>query len=165
MRKLAPQITLSGYTLIEILVGITIIGLLFSLGYSNYRDYARRQALLGVARRLKADLRLAQGQALAGKKPDDLACNSPEVLNGYDFYTESNISYKIRANCSGGAPVEIKEVKISSLNVSLSSTHDSFTFKVLGQGTNLDSDAVITLTQAGTDDTLDVTVNTNGEIE
>lgn len=164
MRKPAPQITLSGYTLIEILVGITIIGLLFSLGYSNYRDYARRQALSGAARRLKADLRLAQEQALAGKKPDDSFCNSPEVLNGYDFSIGAASSYRIQANCSGGL-VEIKEVDISSSNISLSSTHDSFTFKVLGQGTNLDSDATITLTQTGTDDTLDVTVNTNGEIE
>ncbi|MGB6881857.1 MAG: prepilin-type N-terminal cleavage/methylation domain-containing protein [Microgenomates group bacterium] len=163
MRKYASLPKVSGYTLIEILVGMTIIGLIFSFGYVSYRDFARRQALLGTARKLKVDLRLAQEQALAGKKPDSVACNTEGALNGYDFYAESAGSYKIQANCAGGL-VDIKTVQISS-DVSLSSNPNRFTFKVLGKGVNLSADALIILTQTVTGNTQNITVSPEGEIK
>ncbi len=165
MRKSAPLITFSGYTLIEILVGITIIALLFSLGYANYRDYARRQALIGAARKLKTDLRLAQEFALSGKKPSDCS-----VLDGYRFKIDTSPeaeTYDIVAVC-GGAEKDVDRndnevgegIDISTANPS------SILFKVLGQGTDLDvGGATITFTQEGTGEELSVTVNTNGEIE
>ena len=38
----------AAYTLIEILVALTIVGLIFGIGYVNFRDFARRQALAGI---------------------------------------------------------------------------------------------------------------------
>ena len=59
----------SGFTLIEILVSMTIIGFLFSFGYASFRDFSRRQALAGVVKQVQGDLRLAQQKALSGEKP------------------------------------------------------------------------------------------------
>lgn len=152
-----------GYTLIEILVGMSIIGFVFSFGYISYRDFARRQSLLSSARRLKADLRLAQGQALAGKKPSSGECDDEGSLNGYDFYIDSTTSYVIQANCAG-IFVDDKAVEVSS-EISLTADPDRFTFKVIGKGTNLSASATITLTQTVTGNTQIVTISPEGEIK
>lgn len=152
-----------GYTLIEILIGMSIIGLIFNFGYISYRDFARRQSLLSSARRLKADLRLAQEQALSGKKPSSIACSGEGSLNGYDFYVDSATSYIIQANCVGGL-VNDKVVQISS-EISLSPFPTRFTFKVIGKGTSLSGPATITLTQAVTENTQIVTISPEGEIK
>jgi prepilin-type N-terminal cleavage/methylation domain-containing protein len=151
-----------GYTLIEILVGVSIIGLIFSFGYVSYRDFARRQALLGTARGIKGDLRLAQEQALSGKKPASVACAGEGSLNGYDFYTDSATSYLIQANCAGGL-VDDKAVEINS-EISLVAIPDRFTFKVIGKGTSLTGAATITLTQNVTGNTQIITVSPEGKI-
>jgi prepilin-type N-terminal cleavage/methylation domain-containing protein len=156
-------VNLLGYTLIELLVAVSIIGLIFSFGYISYRDFARRQSILGSARRIRADLRLAQEQALAGKKPSSLACSEKGSLNGYDFYVESDTIYKIQANCAG-VFVTDKTVEISS-EIILTANYDRFTFKVLGKGTNLSVPAVITLTQAATENTQTIKVSPEGEIK
>jgi len=152
-----------GYTLIEILVGVSITGLIFSFGYISYRDFARRQSLLGNARRIRADLRLAQEQALAGKKPSSAECNEEGSLNGYDFYVDSSTSYRIQANCAG-TPVDDKIVEVGS-EISLTAVPNRFTFKVIGKGTSLSAPAIITLTQEATENTQIITVSPEGEIK
>lgn len=159
-QKIASRL---GYTLIEILVGMSITGLIFSFGYISYRDFARRQSLLGSARRMKADLRLAQEQALSGKKPSDVACNAEGSLRGYDFYVDSTTSYVVQANCDG-VYVDDKTVELSS-EITLIAVPNRFTFKVIGKGTSLSAPAIITLTQAATGDTQIVTVSPEGEIK
>lgn len=152
-----------GYTLIEILVSMSIIGLIFSFGYISYRDFARRQSLLGNARRLESDLRLAQEQAMSGKKPSSEACSEQGSLIGYDFYLDSATSYRIQAKCTGGF-VDDKVVEISS-EISLTAVPARFTFKVIGKGTSLSEPAIITLTQAVTENTQVITVSPEGEIK
>lgn len=163
LAKYQKKLSKSGYTLIEILVGMTIIGLIFSIGYASYRDFARRQALEGSARRLEADLRLAQEQALTGKKPSSVACSGEGALNGYDFYVNSATSYMIQANCVGGL-VDIKTVQMAE-EIILASSPSRFTFKVLGKGTDLTTPADVTLTQSATGDTYIINVSSEGEIK
>lgn len=153
-----------GYTFIEILVALTIVGLIFGIGYVNFRDFSRRQALSGTARSVMGDLRLAQEQALAGKKPSAAFCNSPNQLNGYNFRVNSSTSYQLEANCSGGNVVT-KSVTLPT-GISLSTpSPNPITFKILGQGTNLSADATITLTQPGTSNTKQIVVTSGGEIK
>lgn len=155
---------MKGYTLIEILVALTIVGLIFGIGYVNFRDFARRQALSGTTRSVRGDLRLAQGQALAGKKPTAGACNSPNLLNGYDFRVTGSSSYQLEANCSGGNVVTKTNTLPSGITMSTPSPNP-ITFKVLGQGTNLSVDATITLTQPGTSNTKQIVITPGGEIK
>lgn len=155
-----------GYTLIEILVGVTILGLFFSFGFASFRDFSRRQALSGTAKQVQGDLRLAQQQALSGKKPIGEECNSPDVLNSFGFRVVDSTSYSVRANCSGGSVV-IKDVTLpSGITISVPSPNP-IRFKVLGQGTFITSGetATLTLTQVGTGNQATITVTSGGEIK
>lgn len=153
------------FTLIELLVGLTIVGLIFSFGFSNFRDFSRRQALLGEKRMVTGDLRLAQEQALSGNKPSDISCTSPYTLNGYNFDVVTDTSYKIQASCSGGN-VDTKTADLSSgITISIPSPNPIL-FKSLGQGTNISSSGVtLTLTQAETGSTQTINITSTGEIK
>lgn len=158
------------YTLIEILVGLTIIGLLFGFGFVSFRDFSRRQAISGAAKNIQGDLRLAQGDAVSGQKPEDANCNSPNVLTGYAFNVVSDIKYSIEADCVGNGTsnvTDVKDVNLPSDIKLVTPSPNPLIFKVLGQGTNLvsGSDWILTLNQVGTTNTLDVTVTSGGEIQ
>ena len=154
-----------GFTLIEVLISLTIIGLLFGFGFANFRDYSRRQQLLSVARNLKGQIRLVQSKASAGEKPDDIKCNGTNTLSSYSFQIVSTTSYRTVANCMGGN-VTIKTENLPD-GISMSPTSGIISFKVLGQGTNITAGGsfVITLTHTGTGSTSLVTVTAGGEIK
>jgi len=155
-----------GYTLIEILVGMSIFALVFLLGFASYREFARRQALAGVARSMRGDIRFAQELALAGKKPAS-GCG---VLRGYYFVSSPPSTYEISAYCDTGVVLE-KRVDLV-LGITLSGMAPDLTpsntilFKALGAGTNIPagSSTIITLSQTDIGNTAIVTVTTGGEI-
>ena len=155
----------SGYTLVEILVGLTIIGLLFGFGFVNFRDFSRRSALSGAIKSVQGDLRVAQQAALSGQKPKNPFCDDPNILNSYNFMVYSVSEYKLEAVCSGGV-VSTKDVILPSDVLIANPVPNPIQFKVLGQGTNIPtgSDATITLTQIGTNNTASTKVSTGGEI-
>ena len=149
-----------GFTLVEVLVSLTVIGLLFGFGFANFRDFSRRQAVASTGRMVIADLRLAQSKALSGEKPSSCTGN----LSTYNFVISTD-SYWIDAVCSG-ASVTTKTQPLPS-GISMTSTQNTISFKVLGQGTNITAggSVVITLTQAGTNNTSSVTVTSGGEVK
>lgn len=156
-----------GFTLIELLVVLTIMFLLFGLGYANYRDFARRQSILAIAREMRTDIRLAQEQALAGAKPS-AGCN---VLDGYRFRVDTfSRSYSIHPFCGGSELTFVKEVtlpaEIASVVVAPVSANPLL-FKTVGQGNSLPSGGVfdITLTQVVTGYSQTITVTSGGEIK
>jgi len=152
-----------GFTLIEVLISLTIIGLLFGFGFVSFRDYSRRQQLVSVARTIKGELRLVQSKASAGEKP--ASCNGANTLSSYSFQIINSISYKVAANCLAGN-VDIKTENLPD-GISMSPASGTISFKVLGQGTNITAGGsfVITFTQAGTNNTSLVTVTAGGEIK
>lgn len=157
-----------GYTLIEILVGLTIIGLLFAIGYVNFRDFSRRQAVIGAGKILQGDIRLAQQQALSGQKPDDPKCNDPNTLDGYFFDVISGSEYKIYASCTGGNVGTPTKDVIIPFNITISKpVPDPILFKVLGSGTNIPAGgfATIKLTQTNTTNIYQLTIGAGGEIQ
>jgi prepilin-type N-terminal cleavage/methylation domain-containing protein len=161
----------NGYTLIEILVALTIIGLLFSFGYVSFRDFSRRQALSGLTKQIQGDLRLAQQMALSGQKPNELGCRTNTLVGiRFGLTTVSPFVYRIRAVCGteeNNYPI-IKEFYLPN-DVSpapVTFLPNPIIFKVLGQGTNipLNENVVITLTQIATNNTATITITSGGEI-
>lgn len=151
-----------GYTLIEVLVSLTIIGLLFGFGFASFRDFSRRQALEGVARNIKGELRLVQAKASAAEKPAGCGTN---ILSSYSFQITGSTSYKVTANCSAGVNVDIKTENLPD-GIFMTSTQNIISFKVLGQGNDVQTtNAVIRFTQTGTNNTTTVTVTRGGEIK
>lgn len=154
-----------GYTLIELLVGITIISIVFTIGYAGFREFSRRQALSGVSKTVKADLRLAQQLASTGQKPsvDQGSCSQ---LSGYTFEREDVSEYSISANCFNAGFAVSRLVKTVNLDTDVTisvSPNPSIQFKVLGQGTNSDSDFTITLDHTSGSQTT-IVVGSGGEI-
>lgn len=157
----------SAYTLIEILVGLTIIGLLFAVGYVNFRDFSRRQAIAGAAKLLQGDLRLAQQQALSGQKPDDPNCNNPNTLTGYYFNVVSMTEYTVYAGCSlGNSSILSKDVTLPA-GISITASQNPILFKILGAGTNIPqgNTVTVTLTQAATNNVFTISIGSGGEIQ
>jgi prepilin-type N-terminal cleavage/methylation domain-containing protein len=159
------------YTLIEILVAMTIIGTLFGVGYANFRSFSSRQIVLGATKNMQGDIRSAQEMALSGQKPNDANCNSSGAyLDGYNFTVLSSTDYEIRAVCNG-LPIgsALKTVNLSS-GVTISSPLPSpnpIFFKVLGHGTNIGvgQSAVIRLIQTGTSNESTITIGSGGQIQ
>ena len=160
MPKPAPKNIERAYTLIEILVSLTIVSLIFGVGYVSFREFSRRQALAGTARSLRGDLRLAQGQALAGKKP--IGCT---VLDGFRFSAVSESAYSIVAGCSNGDFSIGKDSVSFPDGVTMNPVPGNILFKVLGQGTDLGSDVEVNLAQEATGNAIKVTITIGGEIK
>jgi len=157
----------TGFTLIEVLVVIAIMGIFFVVGSVNFNDFQKRKVVSGVADQIRGDLRLAQSDAITGQKPNDPQCNTPKILDSYSFEIVSNTEYNVGANCVVGASTHkvIRDVKLpSGIHIS---TPAPLIFKILGQGTNLGINSTWTLTvsQTGTTNTAVVTVTSGGQIQ
>jgi prepilin-type N-terminal cleavage/methylation domain-containing protein len=162
----------TGYTLIEILVALTIIGLLFGVGYANFRSFSQRQILVGIVKQVQGDLRSAQQMALSGQKPNELGCIA-NSLDGIRFglTTSAPYTYQLRAVCGSvenNYPI-IKEYEFPGdvTPAPVTFTPNPIIFKVLGNGTNIPAgqSVAITLTQTGTNNRATVTVTSGGEIK
>lgn len=153
--------TKNGYTFIEILVVLTIIAILFSLGYANYRGFSRKKLLENAARQVEGDLRLAQSMANAGEVPSS-DCVERE-LDGYVF-SISGDTYSIQASCKNTTDDILVSVGKDSISLpsGISSSGDEVEFYSVGRG--ISGPIAILLTQEGTGNTLNVNVGSGGEI-
>lgn len=149
-----------GYTLIELLIVMAIMGILFTVGYLSFQDYARRQTLLAAGRAVRVDIRTAIESAIAGNKP--AACNN--VLNGYQFWITSGTTYEIDAICSGGNVVVTQATVPTGITLTASNPNPVI-FKVLAQGTNIPTGTTATVqvkqTLTGNIDTIRIGENGN----
>lgn len=154
--------TFNGFTLIEILVGLTIVALLFGVGYASYRDFARRQILNSSYDKIRSSLSLAQQLALSGDKPAGCPANS--VLSGYrvDFGQK-----KFYAECVGPGGTTLAQEKIIDIppGIEISSSQSTILYKVLGQGTDQVSETTITITQTGTGSTINAILTQDGRLK
>ena len=149
---------MKGYTLVEILVVVSIIGLLFSFGFVNFREYSRRQQLKNAATALSGNLRMAQEKALSGEVP--AGCVG---LKSYGVKINAT-DYRILARCA--SDIQIGRVNLVAVTAA-AVPQSTVSFKVLGSGTDIPvgSQMVITLTQTETGQTTTVTVTPGGEIK
>lgn len=156
-----------GFTLVEMLVVMTIIGILFAVGIARYQVFNRNQILTQAAEELKNNLRLAQQKALAGEKPAISGfCTDPgDTLASYRLkFIPSGLRYNIKAICSDGS---VQPNDFISYNLPENVTGpggQEVLFKVLGQGIDANSQVTFTLTYSGVG-IRNVTVTRVGKIE
>ncbi len=150
------------FTLIEVLIAISIVALILGFGFAGFREYSQRQVLFAVARDVKSDLRSLQQKALSAEKP--AAC-AGKFLDGYRFDIVSAARYNISALCSG-VGVNIEDKSLDS-GFTISATIDPILFKVLGQGTNIPSgsSSVITLSQTAISKSITISVSAEGSMK
>lgn len=153
----------SGYTFIEIMVVLSITGLIFALGFASFRDFARRQLVLSTTREIKGDLRLAQEESISGKKPDTCLGS----LDGYKFLvTPSQQKYEIFAACTGGDVLVKTKSFPEEVNIGAPLVNPII-FKPIGVGTNIPSGEteVIDVSVSGSTFTLQVSIGSSGDIQ
>jgi prepilin-type N-terminal cleavage/methylation domain-containing protein len=159
-----------GYTLIELLIVMTISIIVFTVGFAGYRDFSRRQTLGGISKQIKADLRTAQQLATSGQKPKGVTCSR---LVSYEFFRVNSYQYQLAANCdNNGTPARhsIKDVNLTN-DISFTSTatgadiSNPISFKVLGQGTNLISDVTLTINFNKTTNSETIVIGKGGNVK
>lgn len=137
-----------GFTLIEILIAITISVVVIGVGAVRYRDFNRVQTVRNAGATLKNNIRDIQSRALSQIKPQVSACTSTcgtppavSVLTGYNLsYTGLN-TIKSEAVCSCGSSGVFTTYTLPQGLV----FHSAFTstqFQILGQGATQDIDNI-----------------------
>ena len=155
----------AAFTLVELLVVLSISGIIMGVGFAGFRQYSQRQVLFAAAREVRSDLRLLQAKAISGvKEPDIITSCAGKFLDGYRFDIISTTQYRMSVLCSG-VVYNIKDKSIAS-GFTITATPEPILFKVLGQGTDIiGSSSIITLTQTATNKPITITVSAEGSIE
>lgn len=145
------------FTLVEILVTMSIVMTMLGVGAVAYRNAARKQALEQTAAGLIQTLAQAQANALSGKKINCAA----ETLAGWQVRFAAG-SYTLEEVCqSTNYPVKTVNYPLSVTGTLPSP--NPILFRVLSRGTNIPSSTTITLTTSQ-GQTKSITVFGSGEI-
>jgi len=110
-----------GFTLIEVLVTMVILGILLSIAVPSYNHWVLKNNVERQARELLADLNTARLDSVYRKKPHSIVLNPDNyVLKRYSSANENQIS--------GGTAVLSKTVRyeISSMSGAFSGQHIVF---------------------------------------
>ena len=164
MKRVCPERSRRGFSLVELLVVASIMAILFSLSMAYYNQFNRSQILNQAVLELKNNLRLAQSMASTGEKPssDLVPCDS---LEGYRVTFVAGVvggapdSYQIQAQCSNGLKGAIKTFYFPAV-VRFETVPSLIVFRVLAGG--IQEERVITLSAFETSKT--ITVTRTGEI-
>ena len=102
----------NGFTLIELIVSISVIGLVTGLFLANYSSANRRTDLTMTAQKLVADIRLAQSYSLGLARYG--TSDEPSVPEGgwgvnFDLLNNTNNQYKIFADENADAIISTGE--------------------------------------------------------
>lgn len=144
-----------GFTLVEILVAISIIGLLSSVGLATYINFNRNQLVTQSCQKIVEDLRLTQSLAANNQKPQDC-----DALSSWTFTFLPQNHYQITAECS--SPVLFKEDSVPPSPVLILDGFTQVKFKVLRQGIVITGGYTLTIT--GFNKTKTITISEAGEI-
>lgn len=118
-----------GFTLIELMVAISITAVLGTLGIAGFINYNKVQVLQTSASEVVTMLNLAKSRAQSQIKPSSL-CPEPNNLNGYTVVIDAPLIYRLELNCSDGSHPVIEEQN-KELPTSLNFNSDiSFFFPV-----------------------------------
>jgi len=146
----------SGFSLIELLVTISIMGILIAIVVVSYVEFNRRQIVLQSTRKIVQDLRLAQSLASNNQKPeaDDCSC---QTLDGYTFSIDHGTgNYTIFANCLNPI-ISCDPIKSETFSSDFSfSGFTSAKFKILRRGVELTGGEILTVTTFGKSQTIAV---------
>jgi len=127
-----------GFTFIELLIVVAIMGVLTSIGVASYNNFNDKRVVENAAAELKSNLSSTQSKAVNNEKPTSCA---DKVLDGWYLEYINNSSYKTYAHC-GGEVTEYDSKKINLERATFDNNFGIIQFKVLG-GTNLSADLSI----------------------
>ncbi|OGH41754.1 MAG: hypothetical protein A3H79_01245, partial [Candidatus Levybacteria bacterium RIFCSPLOWO2_02_FULL_36_8b] len=91
-----------GFTLIELMIALSIMAVLGTVGIAGFRNYSQIQVLQSAVNDFASVLNTARSRALSQVKPPDI-CGSADTLDGYGvkISATSENSYSLILVCSG----------------------------------------------------------------
>lgn len=89
--------TNSGFSFIEILVTVSIMGILLTIVLANFGSFNKSKRLTEATGDLMVNLRSASTKAFSGDRP----CAAGETFGGYQVSYLSTSSYQVAALCDG----------------------------------------------------------------
>lgn len=158
----------SGFTLIEVLIVIVILGIMMGVGSVRFREFERRQAVVSAKRQLLSDVRAAQSDAAAGRKPP--GCTGTLQAYGFEVVRMANPArYRTFARCGQGVSTADFVTKTAELPAGITlnvSGVNPVLFKSVSGGTNLTgvSSVTIEVKGSGTSTIETLTINASGEV-
>lgn len=149
------------FTIVEVLVVISILGLIMGVGTVNLRQFQRKQDVISAKRMLLEDVRTAQSDAGSGRKPQ----NCDETLEGFRFQVDtiSPLSYRILAQCTD-ENVVVKTVSLPEISIDRMPTPNPVLFYPLHQGTNIVGSTSFTISSTSASNTETLYISSSGEI-
>lgn len=150
----------NAFTIVEVLVVISIMGLIMGVGAVRLRDFQRKQELVAAKRLLLTDVREAQSDAASGRKP--AGCVGTLLGYGFGVITSSPVLYEITAICDDD--VVVKSVSLPA-SIRLSGAPSSpVIFKPVQKGTNFSGSISISITRDGLSNSELLFITASGEI-
>lgn len=152
-----------GLTLIEIIVSVSIIGILTAVGIASYTTFQETQTLKINAQNLINNLRTYQARAMAGEKAS--LCGSDDFY-GYKIVFHST-SYEAYVTCSDTGDVSSsKKTHSLSSPVTLTSPSDGshLIFKAMSGGIEASLEP-LPINLCAYDKLYEITVSKTGEIQ
>ncbi|HSA84276.1 MAG TPA: GspH/FimT family pseudopilin [Patescibacteria group bacterium] len=148
-----------GFTLLEMLVVFTIMGILTATGMASFFSYSQNQAYNSAVSNVEAMLQLARSRALSQVKPVD--CGTEAVRSYQVAFIPSGATYELRVTC-GTATQHVLQTSVLPDTV----LFDATTTPVIsfGAGTAAATPAPGTVVITGYDKTKTITVNSAGII-
>ena len=148
-----------GFSLLELLVVVSILVLVIGLSISSFNSFNRRERLKQASLNLKAAIRFAQTRAISADKPAScVASNASFVGMAINF---TNNSYTVQHVCSDGVAGTDESVTLPP-GISFVSVPSSFTYNALTRVTTLSAFQPILLTNSI--ETYKLQVETNGQV-
>lgn len=147
----------AGFTLVELLIAISILMTLLGAGLASFNSFNRRERLKQAALTLKSTLRLAQIKSISVEKPasgctDFVGMRMRFTLNSYTMVHE----------CSPEGVVGSGDTVTFSAGITFSPIPSDFTFMTRTNTINSDAEADITVINGS--ESYHLTVSPNGSV-
>ena len=148
--------TKQGFTLVELLIVVTILVTLLGVGLASFNSFNRRERLKQAALTLKSNLRFAQTKSISVEKPDS-GCT--EFVGMTVRFTAT--TYAVSHTCTPEGDVGDAETVILS-GATFSPIPSAFTF--VSRSNSLSPAATQTITLMNGSESYVLTVAANGSV-
>ncbi len=102
---LIRKTTHNGYSLIELLVIVSLILLMTGISIGYYADYSERQKLENVSKKVESAVQLTRAKSNAS---DSSLCGGANPRAGaFSFEVINSTTYQIKPSCASGIPTPI----------------------------------------------------------